>query len=162
MSSNKLFLKAENEAIEELYVSHQTAFEGDLGLDLFFPESLVIPARSTKLIDFKVSTEMRQINRVFDFGSDNTLYTNVGYFLVPRSSIYKTPLRQCNSFGVIDAKYRNTLKVAVDNISDNDYQVTKGDRLFQIVLLKSESFNIVIADRLSDSTRGSGFGSSGK
>src|SRR4030042_96487 len=31
---------------------------------------------------------------------------NHGYFLMSRSSIYKTPLRQANSIGLIDAPYR--------------------------------------------------------
>ena len=37
-----------------------------------------------------------------------------------------------NSVGLIDAGYRNTLKVAVDNISNITYSIKKGSRLFQI------------------------------
>ena len=51
------------------------------------------------------------------------------YYLYPRSSISKTPLRLCNSVGIIDAGYRGNIMAFVDNI-DEDYDL--GTRLFQL------------------------------
>jgi len=85
------------------------------------------------------------------------------FFIVPRSSIYKTPLRMANSIGVIDSGYRGELMVPVDNPTDDDYMITPGERLFQIILPNLEEFEVEIVDYLSDSERGDGgFGSTGK
>ncbi|HEY9703206.1 MAG TPA: hypothetical protein V6C58_12205 [Allocoleopsis sp.] len=146
----ELLLKACNEEVKELYVSHSQAYMGDSGLDLFFPEIVVIPAKSTVLVDFQVCCEMVKNS------------TNFSYFLMPRSSIYKTPLRMANSVGLIDAGYRNSLKVPVDNISDTEFIITKGQRLFQIVAGTLENFTMNVVETLSETNRGSGFGSSGK
>jgi dUTPase len=55
------------------------------------------------------------------------------------------------------------LKVPVDNTSDQDYTVKKGERLFQIASPDLRSFNIVLTETLTESQRGTqGFGSSGK
>ena len=45
-----------------------------------------------------------------------------------RSSISKTPLRMSNSIGLIDGGYRGELKVYVDNISDDPFELKKGNR----------------------------------
>jgi len=85
------------------------------------------------------------------------------YFIVPRSSIYKTPLRMANSIGVIDSGYRGELMVPVDNMTDEDYYIKPGERLFQIILPSLNEFEVQIVDELSDSERGvGGFGSTGK
>ena len=49
---------------------------------------------------------------------------NVSYYLYPRSSIIKTPLRMSNSVGIIDAGYRGNIIGCVDNIGDIPYTVT--------------------------------------
>lgn len=146
----------------EYYKNHSFAYSGDSGLDVFFPEDIIVPAGETLLIDLQISCELRQSNDKFTIGDKTSLYINKSYFLLPRSSIYKTPLRMSNSIGLIDSSYRNNLKVPVDNISDTDYSISKGDRLFQIVEPTLKHFKLVISEKLSSTTRGSGFGSSGK
>jgi len=55
------------------------------------------------------------------------------YYMMPRSSISKTPLRLANSVGIIDAGYRGKLIAAVDNIDKpNVYNIAPDTRLFQI------------------------------
>ena len=67
-----------------------------------------------------------------------------------------------NSVGIIDAGYRGNIMVAVDNISDEDYQIQSGQRLFQICPWNDYKVNLEIVDILSDSDRGNGgFGSTG-
>lgn len=146
----------------EYYQNHSFAYSGDSGLDVFFPEDIIVPAGETLLIDLQICCELRLTNNKFTIGEKTPLYVNKSYFLLPRSSIYKTPLRMSNSIGLIDSSYRNSLKVPVDNISDVDYCISKGDRLFQIVEPSLNHFKIVVSEQLSSTERGSGFGSSGK
>jgi len=58
---------------------------------------------------------------------------NKAYYLFPRSSISKTPLRLANSIGLIDGGYRGEIVAMVDNIYDEDYEVKEGERYFQLV-----------------------------
>lgn len=160
----KLYLRP-NVLIQDLYENHSYAYSGDSGLDIFFPEDVVVKAGETKLIDLQISCEMRKYNLNFKVDKTTDLFKNTSYMLMPRSSIYKTPLRMSNSIGLIDSSYRNTLKVPVDNIDDKDYNIMKGDRLFQIVAPNLDHFDLVVCNphyELSKSSRGEGFGSSNK
>lgn len=83
--------------------------------------------------------------------------------IMPRSSIgAKTPLRLSNSIGLIDSGYRGELGILYDNTSDNDYNITAGDRIAQLLVMPSYRFQAKVVDILADSDRGEGgFGSSG-
>ena len=85
-------------------------------------------------------------------------------FLLPRSSIgAKTPLRLSNSVGVIDSGYRGEVRALYDNIGDEPYQIHKGDRIAQLLVMPSHRFQAKVVKELEDSDRGeAGFGSSGK
>lgn len=125
---------------------------GDSGIDLFFPNRVRVPKRESLLVDFEIQCEM----------VDGELL-NTSFQLVPRSSIWRTPLRQSNSIGIIDAGYRGHLMVPVDNISNDDYIIKSGERLFQIVHPLLEPIKVELVDDISNSERGSGgFGSTGK
>lgn len=84
------------------------------------------------------------------------------YWLLPRSSIYKSGLIMANSVGVIDSSYRGEIKAPVWSITGKSY-IEKGDRLFQIVAPDMGHISEVrIVDSLPDTERGEGgFGSSG-
>ena len=85
------------------------------------------------------------------------------YLLMPRSSISKTPLRQCNSVGLIDGGYRGEIMAAVDNIKDEPYTVEPGQRLFQLVAMDGSPIHFEIVSELTETGRGEGgFGSTGK
>lgn len=134
----------------------------DSGLDLFFPDTITIPANSTVMIDLKVIVLLKKDN------STNMLnnFKYSPYLLLPRSSITKTPLRLANSIGLIDSGYRNTLKVVVDNIKSENYTIEKGTRLFQCVASDLKEFNLKCIKDISlldtKSYRGlGGFGSTG-
>ena len=129
---------------------------GDSGIDLFFPNRVRVPSKQSLLVDFEIQCEMLKYLSV-------NVSTNISFQLVPRSSIWRTPLRQSNSIGIIDAGYRGRLMVPVDNISNEDYIIKSGERLFQIVHPLLEPVGVELVDELSDSERGSGgFGSTGK
>lgn len=84
-------------------------------------------------------------------------------FILPRSSIgAKTPLRLSNSAGVIDSGYRGEVRALYDNVSDEPYQIHKGDRIAQMLVMPSYRFKANVVDSLEDSDRGeAGFGSTG-
>jgi dUTP pyrophosphatase len=123
----------------------------DAGVDLYCPETLVIPPHSQAKIDFGIQCEMTNTQN-YD-----------GYYLVPRSSISKTPLRMSNSIGIIDAGYRGNIMAYVDNIYDTPYTIERGQRLFQIVHPSLAPLATEVASSLSTTARGAGgFGSTGK
>jgi dUTP pyrophosphatase len=139
-----------DDALETSNVNRET--RGDAGLDLYCPGDLTIPPHETFKIDLKIQCE----------GLSENDSKNVCYYLYPRSSISKTPLRLANSVGIIDAGYRGNLMAVVDNISDEPYHVQKGHRLFQICGRFLEPIHLTLVDILSDSERGNGgFGSTG-
>jgi dUTP pyrophosphatase len=124
----------------------------DAGVDVFAKENLVVEA-------FKVSFIKTGIAATSVIGNNN-----LPYWLLPRSSISKTPLMMANSVGIIDSGYRGELMCAVRNMSNEPYTVERGTRLFQIVSNDMLSFkNVEFVEDLDDTSRGSGgFGSTGK
>jgi dUTP pyrophosphatase len=66
--------------------------------------------------------------------------------------------------GVIDAGYRGEYKVVLLNTSDNDYEIKKGDKIAQLLIIPIPITNIIeTIEDLDDSARGEGgFGSTGK
>lgn len=89
------------------------------------------------------------------------------FWLLPRSSIYKTGLMMANSVGVIDKTYRGELKAPtiVHHATTEIWNLASiGDRLFQIVAPDMGWIREVrIVDSLPETVRGvGGFGSTGK
>jgi len=149
----KLLIQTDNEYLKSLYTNHQHYNPGDSGLDLFCPEDIIIGPGETMKIDLQIQCEALH---------DNIENNNVSYYLYPRSSIIKTPLRLSNSVGIIDAGYRGNIIACVDNIKNYEFKVEKGSRLFQICGPTLEPIEIRVANELSNSQRGSGgFGSTG-
>lgn len=159
-----LFIKT-NEDNYDLYENHNFFNSGDSGYDVFIPCDMTIPAHETVLVDLKIKCELRELTRKFFIGEQSDqLFITKPFLLCPRSSIYKSPLRMSNSIGIIDAGYRGSLGIPLDNISDKDYFIKRGTRLCQIVSGSLEPFHVKLTnDSLSSSERGSnGFGSTGE
>lgn len=87
------------------------------------------------------------------------------FYIYPRSSISKTPLRLANNAGIIDSGYRGPLIGAFDNISHDEYIVEKNTRLLQICAPTLEPVHVEFAaseGELGTTNRGEGgFGSTG-
>jgi len=86
------------------------------------------------------------------------------FWLLPRSSIYRSGVMMANSVGIIDASYRGTLKAPVTNLNEHTYpNVQRSTRLFQIVAPDMGHIReIRVVDSLPQTTRGEGgFGSTG-
>ena len=146
-----LKIQTENDSVYNQYTNHSTYHEGDSGLDLFFNEDITLEPRETKIISLGIRCEA-----FMNKDSDK----NVSYYLYPRSSISKTPLRMANSVGIIDAGYRGLICAAVDNTSDEPYTIRAGQRLFQLCSPTLSPISFELSNRLSDTSRGEGgFGS---
>lgn len=83
--------------------------------------------------------------------------------ILPRSSTgLKTTLRMANSCGIIDSDYRGEVMMIAETVRE-DWHITAGDRVAQMLIEKNEPVVLVEADALSDTMRGAGgFGSTGK
>jgi len=144
----ELLIKPLNKEARKLYQNHGHFHDGDAGLDLYALEDVCFSSGETKKIKLGISCEAKD---------------GRAYYLFPRSSISKTPLRLSNSIGLIDGGYRGEIMALCDNIKSFDYTVEKGDRLFQLVAADSSPISYTLVDNLSDTTRGTGgFGSTGK
>lgn len=90
--------------------------------------------------------------------------------LMPRSSIYKTPYRLCNSIGLLDAGYRGEVKAMTDVVKTEETftNLETGTRLFQLcshdfmpwkeIIIVDSMFNLLPAP---DNRGDGGFGSTG-
>ena len=144
---------------KDLYVAQAAAYlakpraERDAGFDLY--SARVWAAQEAKAV--KVSQTCRAA--LYDVVSGHFR----AYWLLPRSSISKTPLRLANSVGLIDAGYRGPLLAMVD--SSANMEINFGDRYFQLAapdLLPFDDIRIVDEIPGGATLRGSGgFGSTG-
>ena len=141
----KALYKSQISMLEKNYSYHRS----DSGFDLFlFKDSTIGPGES-RMIDFQVRIEP-------NFAG--------GYYLYPRSSISKLPLRLKNSVGIIDNQYRGNLKAAIENTSTTEtVELKKGERYFQLCHPTLIAMRANIVEKVTDSIRGTGgFGSTGK
>jgi dUTP pyrophosphatase len=86
-------------------------------------------------------------------------------FVLPRSGLaVGHGVTVVNAPGLVDAGYRGELRVALLNTDPAaDYQVTRGDRIAQLVVVAIEQVALTVVEELPDSDRGSGgFGHSGR
>ena len=122
--------------------------EDAAGLDLYCPFHIKVPADSQKKIPLGVAVEIPK--------------GHMG-LLVPRSSMSKTPLRCANSVGIIDEDYRGELSIVYENVSCKDYEIARGDRIAQLIIVPIAVVDVEEAQTLSETERGDGgYGSTGK
>lgn len=123
---------------------------GDAGMDLSSIEDVFLSRGEIKVIKTGIRVKIPQ--------------GTVG-LICPRSGLAsKSGVTVINAPGVLDENYRGELKVALINVSHTGYQVTKGDRIAQLIISPCISCEILITDDFDENTeRGTGgFGSSGK
>jgi dUTP pyrophosphatase len=154
-----LYLYTEDAELRALYKHKQAQpFKGDAGVDLFVPTTIELDStHPTYFVDHRIICRMTR--------SDSN--ESVSYYLYPRSSISKTPLRLANSVGIIDSGYRGPIIAALDfHSASHPYVVDSHSRLVQICSPTLSPIQLVVCDHLSEmdihTDRGSnGFGSSG-
>jgi hypothetical protein len=179
-----LYLAPLNEKARALYQAAADAYNSrpyadrDAGFDLFCGAANV----SSLNEPFGVTKIMQQTRAGF---YDSTRHINAvpvqrcmpsalngdgmfrAYWMLPRSSISKTPMQLANSVGLIDAGYRGELMAVVRYIdkTTNTFTVNEGDRYFQLAspdLLPWDK--VIVVDEIpgGPTVRGEGgFGSTG-
>ena len=149
----KIHILPNDDNVRNFYTNHSNYYPGDAGLDIFTPETIVVPPRGMGKVNTGISCEA--------FSDD--LSRGLSYYMYPRSSIVKTPLRLANSVGIIDRDYRGNIIACFDNISDEEYVIEKGTRLIQLCAPNLEPIEFELVTELSETKRGKGgYGSTGK
>jgi len=87
-----------------------------------------------------------------------------GGFLLPRSGLaLKHGVTLLNSPGLVDAGYRDEIKVLLLNTDPTtEYRVARGDRIAQLVVLPVEPVRWLEVGSLEGENRGGGFGHTGR
>lgn len=118
----------------------------DVGLDLLSRENKIL-----------ISGEWL----LFKTGVKIGIPVGYGAFVNPRSGLaLNEGVTVLNADGVIDPGYRGEVGVILINHSKLDFHVKRGDRIAQLMVLKTPRVVWEEVDRLSDTVRGvGGFGS---
>jgi dUTP pyrophosphatase len=126
------------------------AKEGDAGIDLFARTDVLIPPAGGRVL---IPTGMAM-----------ALPPGHGGFLLPRSGLaLKHGITLLNSPGLVDAGYRDEIKVLLLNTDPSAaYQVTRGDRIAQLVVLPVGAIEWLVVESLDGENRGGGFGHTGR
>jgi dUTP pyrophosphatase len=128
------------------------AREGDAGADLLARSDVVLAAAGGRAV---VPT-----------GVAVAIPDGYAGFVLPRSGLAARHGITClNTPGLVDSGYRGELQVVLVNLDpSHDYEVSRGDRIAQLVILRADqvAFELVTADELGASERGAGgFGHTG-
>jgi dUTP pyrophosphatase len=123
---------------------------GDAGLDLLARESALLRRGGGRAL--------------IPTGIALALPEGTAGFIQPRSGLALRHGVTClNTPGLIDAGYRDELKVVLVNTDpDSDYEVQRGDRIAQLVVQSVAQVAWDERDELPPSERGAGFGHTGR
>ena len=148
MTPVMMILRALSSHAVDHYVDRKWNTEGNSGFDLLVLEPTICKAKSVTYVGF-------DIQAMTSNGS--------GFFLLPRSSLSKTPLRLANSVGLIDPNYRGPIIAALENTSDEDFVLARTSRPVQLALPSLMQFDVIWSTQdLPVTERGAGgFGSTG-
>ncbi len=127
------------------------ATEGSAGMDLIacIDEDIVLPPLGRALVPTGIAIEIPG--------------PEFGAFVFARSGLaIKKGITLANCVGVIDSDYTGEIKVGLINMSNEEFVVTNGERIAQLVIMPVNQANLVVVDELDKTERGAGgFGSTG-
>lgn len=90
----------------------------------------------------------------------------IGHFgmVVARSGLaFKHRIKLLNDVGIIDEDYRGNIGVMLVNEGSQEYTISKGDRVAQMIVIPYKQVKLEYVDELSETERGEGgFGHTGK
>lgn len=139
------------------------------GVDLYcVKKQSVLSGHKAELLDLGVKARMTKRWLSCKYGNPVERQEFCHYWLAPRSSIWKSGVRQANSLGVIDRSYRGVLMGAVlqNNVDEEVTVIEAGTRLFQVLAPDMGWISRVVLRPLSEldeTARGEGgFGSTGR
>ena len=121
-------------------------YSGDSGTDLYTAQTVEFAPFETKKVPLGIRVQPAE-------GA-------AGLLIIPRSSIYKTPLRLANSPGLVDVGFTGELCALLDNIKGESFTLHRGQALVQLVDFSGVPLEVVHVDELDLTERGErGFGS---
>ena len=122
--------------------------ELDIGYDLASVENLTLLSKQVTLVRTGLSI---------------SLPAGVAGFVLPRSGLAtKHQVTLINSPGLIDPGYTGEILIPLINHSDINYNISKQERVAQLVLVNSDNVKFDVVDELNVTERSSdGFGSTG-
>ncbi len=122
------------------------AHSGDAGLDIYSNENAIIPPKERMLISTGLAIELPE-----------------GYvsLIKDKSGIaYKRGLT--HMAGVIEYTYTGEYKILLYNTTEQPYEIKKGEKIAQLVIVPVATADIEEVQELSETQRGDGaFGSTG-
>jgi dUTP pyrophosphatase len=125
------------------------AHDGDAGLDLYALEDAVLAPGERASVPTGIAVEIPP---------------GQAGLVLPRSGLAaRHGISVVNAPGLIDSGYRGEVRVLLLNTDrEQPFELSSGDRIAQLVLVRVELPTLVEVDSLTDSDRGvGGFGSSG-
>ena len=141
--------------LDEGAIMPTKAHDNDAGFDLYSREDRIIPGR-TNIFGIQQNN-----SAVFDTGVHIEIPEGYVGFLKSKSGL--NVKHHLTSDGVIDAGYTGSIVVKLYNQGNDYYQVKKGDKISQLVILPIPKIELVQVDSLEETDRGdNGFGSSGR
>ncbi len=128
----------------------------DAGADVYSVVNLTIPPKSRALVDTGIQLELVQEFEDNTINVKNALYHRAA----PRSGLaFKHGIDVFA--GVIDDPYRGNVGISLYNSSDEPFEVKVGDKIAQLITEVIEIHEYVLADELSETSRGEkGYGNS--
>ena len=136
------------------------AHNSDAGFDLYSREDKIIPPYILIAGTYGSSEEIYP-SQTFDTGVHIEIPEGYVGFLKSKSGL--NVKHHITSDGVIDAGYTGSIVVKLYNHGKDYYQVKKGDKIAQLVILPIPEIELVQVDKLEETERGdNGFGSSGR
>lgn len=133
--------------LHELAIIPKRNTSTDAGADLYSVQNITIPPQSRAIVSTGVSIEIPE-----------------GFYgrIAPRSGLAVKHGIDILA-GVCDSSYRGEIKIVIINTDkENDFDITYGDKIAQIIIEQHFNFNFIESEELSESIRGdNGFGSSG-
>jgi hypothetical protein len=162
----KMFIDSDDDMLKHIYservLEHNEKMEKeyyDAGFDLLNPEEIILDQEnnlnivkinhkikcSSKIVK-KVSNNSNIFSKILNYlmncfsskkiTSNNLKVRPTGYYLYPRSSISKLPLRLANNTGIIDSGYRGNIIGVFDVnkqlINNNIHNIEKYQRILQL------------------------------
>lgn len=120
---------------------------GDAGLDLFSREDVTLHPNQQHIfkVGFNVAIPEGHVGLIWD-----------------RSGMAgKNGVKTMG--GVLDSNFRGEIGVVMMNLTNNPYDVKKGDKIAQLLIQPIVAARVEVVDELDDTPRGAdGFGSSGR
>tara|TARA_A100001015_G_scaffold305925_1_gene399375 strand:- start:486 stop:929 length:444 start_codon:yes stop_codon:yes gene_type:complete len=124
--------------------------DGSAGLDLTaaIDEDIVLKPSETTLVKTGIAIALEK-------GYEAQIRPRSGLALKNGITVLNTP-------GTVDSDYRGEVCVILINLSKQDFTISRGMRIAQMVINKHEHATIKVVENLDETARGSGgFGSTG-